>query len=128
MTSIIVRTTCRNAAEDQPTVSTLMQGMSSAAKVFLVAATESSTSIPRQASSDHRGGNAFAVRVLGRVAHAEIESEPGQKNAREVPLPQISGKTGRRFAGKMSEHADELEPGLIRRPQHRGGRQDSAGL
>lgn len=47
MTSIIVRTTCRNAAEDQPTVSTLMQGMSSAAKVFLVAATESSTSMPR---------------------------------------------------------------------------------
>ena len=43
MTSIIVRTTCRNAAEDQPTVSTLMQGMSSAAKVFLVTATESST-------------------------------------------------------------------------------------
>src|SRR5271167_4619516 len=67
-------------------------------------------------------------RYLGRVAHAEIESEPGQKNAREVPLPQTSGKTGRRFAGKMSEHADELQPGPTRRPQHRGGRQDSAGL
>src|SRR3984893_2180182 len=42
----------------------------------------------------------------------------------EVPLPQISGKTGRRFAGKMSQHADELQPDPTRRPQHRGGRQD----
>ena len=73
--------TCRNAAEDQPTVSTLMQGMSSAAKVFLVAATESSTSIPRQASSDHRGGNAFAVRVLGRVARRNRERARPEKRA-----------------------------------------------
>jgi hypothetical protein len=51
MTSIIVRMICRNAAEDQPTASTLMQGMSSAAKVFLVAATKSSTLMPRQVSS-----------------------------------------------------------------------------
>ena len=79
--------TCRNAADDQPTVSTLMQGMSSAAKGLPGRRNRVFNIDAAAGILDHRGGNAFAVRVLGRVAHAEIESESGQKNAREVPAP-----------------------------------------
>ena len=45
---------------------------------------------------DHDRGEALPVRVLGRVANAEIERQAGEKHARQPALAQIAGEAGRR--------------------------------
>ena len=47
---------------------------------------------------DDKDRKAFPPRVLGRVAHAKIEREAGEKHPRQSAFAQISDKSGRRFA------------------------------
>ena len=47
---------------------------------------------------DDDRGKAFALRVLGRIAHAEIKGEADEKGPLEIALAQIAGKSGRRRA------------------------------
>ena len=69
----------------------------SSARAWRVAATE-----PRRRCRGRRPRSrrleAFAVRVLGRIADAEIEGEAGEEDAREAALAQVAGEPGRRLA------------------------------
>src|SRR5919201_1803872 len=40
---------------------------------------------------DHGHGKPFSTRILGGVAYAEIERQPGNEDAREASLAQIAG-------------------------------------
>ena len=42
----------------------------------------------------HNGLEAFAARVFGRIADAEVRGEAGQKDPRESALAQVAGKSG----------------------------------
>src|SRR5262245_10238092 len=52
---------------------------------------------------DHDHGKVLAARVLGRVAHTEIEREARGEDAAEAPLAQITGKAGRGLAVVLVE-------------------------
>src|SRR6516162_587959 len=51
--------------------------------------------------------------VLGRVAHAEIEREPGNKDARESALPQIAGQSGTSPAVVFVERRVRIDLAMI---------------
>src|SRR5262249_24761153 len=60
---------------------------------------------------DHDHGKALVARVLGRVAHAEIERETRGEDAPEAPLAQITGKAGRGLAVVLVEGGVGIDGG-----------------
>ena len=67
---------------------------------------------------DHHDVEAFPMRVLGRVADAEVEGEPGEEEPPQAALPKISGEAGRRPAVVLVERRIGIDLTMVALAQH----------